>query len=567
MAKYKTEVEAPPVPHMFFEVGDVVETPSGKVFRHYGQGKWAQENYVSFETSPGGGIASITAGAYPLWLQGASLLDRVPLPRMRPILTPRDVNLADAVIPAGAAISIESAPDEMYGECIRIDLPAGLTTTTGRIVLPIRQRVGGGYPRALPRSELRMNVADWSKITTFNFVLGESVTTAMRGKLWALRGSTNSSRFGVTGTHREAAWDAKWRTLQLSMWQRQPDTGTPVAVWDIDNPEYEVVSVTLQIATVDACSVRINRVASPEWAAAGVITQGDGGHRGFYEHIMQPFMSRGWPGCVSRGGAGEIDGARMSGAEAREAARYGWIVIRHLSHWLPSATDVDAPATESFENIATTDAQMREFVQRWTRYYMAEGYPDGGFAWASCLRNQHPSALADGAGILRQLGVRGCRGLMSDAQFGINPADSQTNTTGLSTTADPIVPGWSPRWGRFNRMYIDGPATFANTPAARDKFFGERLELALRRAIVGNELTWWYTHRIQQFSGAEPAVDQSGVNFAREYVAFMDEQVRAGKVVPLNPMQADLLTYDRPGDVYMDWSGAWRSRTTGKVVL
>ena len=62
MAKYKTEVEAPPVPHMFFEVGDVVETPSGKVFRHYGQGKWDQENYVSFETSPGGGIASRRRG-------------------------------------------------------------------------------------------------------------------------------------------------------------------------------------------------------------------------------------------------------------------------------------------------------------------------------------------------------------------------------------------------------------------------------------------------------------------------------------------------------------------------
>lgn len=61
MAKYKTEVEAPPVPHMFFEVGDVVETPSGKVFRHYGQGKWAQENYVSFETSPGGGIPMLSA--------------------------------------------------------------------------------------------------------------------------------------------------------------------------------------------------------------------------------------------------------------------------------------------------------------------------------------------------------------------------------------------------------------------------------------------------------------------------------------------------------------------------
>lgn len=62
MAKYKTEVEAPPVPHMFFEVGDVVETPSGKVFRHYGQGKWDQENYVSFETSPGGGVELTVAG-------------------------------------------------------------------------------------------------------------------------------------------------------------------------------------------------------------------------------------------------------------------------------------------------------------------------------------------------------------------------------------------------------------------------------------------------------------------------------------------------------------------------
>lgn len=63
MAKYKTEVEAPPVPHMFFEVGDVVETPSGKVFRHYGQGRWAQENYVSFETSPGG-VVRLAAGEH-----------------------------------------------------------------------------------------------------------------------------------------------------------------------------------------------------------------------------------------------------------------------------------------------------------------------------------------------------------------------------------------------------------------------------------------------------------------------------------------------------------------------
>ena len=64
-----------------------------------------------------------------------------------------------------------------------------------------------------------------------------------------------------------------------------------------------------------------------------------------------------------------------------------------------------------------------------------------------------------------------------------------------------------------------------------------------------------------------PEVDQNGPNFVRDMIAHMDELVRAGRVVMLNPAQADLLTYDRPGDVYMDWSGAWRSRTTGRVVL
>lgn len=135
---------------------------------------------VTAVMGPGGGIASLTAGAYPLWLQGASLLDRVPLPRMRPILTPRDVNMAAAVIPDGASISIESAPDEMYGECIRIDLPSGLTTTTGRIHLPIRQLVGVGFPRALLRSELRIHVDDWSKLGACLFYLSQSARQALR---------------------------------------------------------------------------------------------------------------------------------------------------------------------------------------------------------------------------------------------------------------------------------------------------------------------------------------------------------------------------------------------------
>ena len=80
-------------------------------------------------------------------------------------------------------------------------------------------------------------------------------------------------------------------------------------------------------------------------------------------------------------------------------------------------------------------------------------------------------------------------------------------------------------------------------------------------------MTWWYTHRIQPLTETTPEAYQNGTRFAADYLAHMDELVRADKVVPLTPLQADLLTYDRPGDVYMDWSGAWRSRTTGRVVL
>lgn len=528
------------------------------------------EDFVMSRTSPGWGVASLTAGAYPLWLQGASLLDRVPLPRMRPIMTPRDVNLAAAVIPSGASISIEAAPDEMYGECIRIDLPAGLTTSTGRIVLPIRQAVGGGYPKALPRSEVRMRVQSFAEASSVFVNLAESVTTTIVGHFWSLRGSTSSS-FGVLGPH-GARWNNVWRTYQLSIWQKTNVVASPQP-WDDANPEYEVRSITLQVATTAPTTIRINRVASPEWDVAGIIQQGDGGYQSFIDRVVPEFIRRGWPGCISKGNpqdpAGIPDGVppATGAALSREIERHGWITLRHLSHYIAGATDVDFGSNESFENIDTTAAQLAEFQQRWLRFQLGVGYPSGIGAYASCLRNQSPRILNDAAGILRASGLRGCRGRMSDGEFGVVPTDAATTTTGLGTPGNPIVPGWSPRWGRYNRMYIDCAMTVANTPAARDTYAGSQWQLAINRALLSNELTWGYIHRVQDLSDTTPAVDQNGPSFVRDMIAHMDELVRAGRVVMLNPAQADLLTYDRPGDVYMDWSGAWRSRSTGRVVL
>ena len=524
------------------------------------------ESFVMATTGPGGGSAFLTTGAYPLWLQGASLLDRVPLPSMRPIMTPRNINIAGILSPVGSTVSIEATPDEMYGESIRIDLPAGLTSATGRITIPIRERVGGGFPRALQRSEVRLRVSDWRVTPAVTLYLSENVEDVPRGHLWELRAST-MSRFGIISPHVESAWNNKFRTLQLSKFQGQGVSPVDVPPWE-DGAEFETRSIQLRLSTTSAVTVWINRVVSPEWPCAGVIMQGDGGHQSFYEHLAVPYMRRGWPGVVSRGGAGEDSASpRITSSQWDEMKRFGWIHIRHHSHWLPTATDTEIPATDSFDSVATTPEQLAEFTQRWTEFWGNSGFSNPGFAYGSSLRNQHPTSMADAASVLRANGCVGGRGRMSDAEFGIHPGDAKTNVTGLATPMAPFVPGWSPRWGRFNRMYIDAASSVANTPTARDTYVGGHLERAINRAVAGNELTWWYTHRIQPLTETTPAEDQNGPRFAADYLAHMDELVRADKVVPLTPLQADLLTYDRPGDVYMDWSGAWRSRTTGKVVL
>ena len=45
----------------------------------------------------------------------------------------------------------------------------------------------------------------------------------------------------------------------------------------------------------------------------------------------------------------------------------------------------------------------------------------------------------------------------------------------------------------------------------------------------------------------------------------MIAEERAGRVVMLSVTQAELLTYDRPGDVYLRWDGAWVSRRSSAV--
>ena len=88
----------------------------------------------------------------------------------------------------------------------------------------------------------------------------------------------------------------------------------------------------------------------------------------------------------------------------------------------------------------------------------------------------------------------------------------------------------------------------------------------LLNTIAAKEMTWFYFHRLQAYAPPTyPEESQSSHDFAESWKQHMIEEERAGRVVMLTASQVDLLTYDRPGDVYLRWDGAWVSRSSAAV--
>lgn len=85
----------------------------------------------------------------------------------------------------------------------------------------------------------------------------------------------------------------------------------------------------------------------------------------------------------------------------------------------------------------------------------------------------------------------------------------------------------------------------------------------MKRIVAGTDLGWCYIHRVMD----APTQGNIGPAFARDYIAAIEERFARQEMVPISATQAEMLTYERPGDVYLSYDGAWKSRTTGKVVL
>lgn len=496
---------------------------------------------------PGGGVASLTAGGDPLWLQGVPLLDRIPLPTIRSIADPENMDIANAVLTDGVSLAWVDEPTERYGRALEITIPGAVTNKW--VQIPLKPNWGGNYPKTTAAVQFRLRVDEAEPITTLMPWVAESIgsTTASRvGYLVSVRGGTD--RQGWKGTF-ASRWNGRYRNYALlnalASKQQSP------ADWSRATPEYETRAVIFSITTTGPAKFRFSRAYSEEWPVAGMVTQFDGAYLET-QPFMQKMLDLRWPCVASVNGFGT---ASADDGFLRTCIRSGWDLIQHVNN----STQAVPPASGVIDG-TMTDADLRRVTAAWSRAMQSRGlYTDRGRAAVSHLQNNSPRGVANAVSIYRDMGVRTSRGFCPDNEWGVDIGD------GLTTQYPTYIwSGWASLNGRYNRRMV--PASDGATAEARHVYSGSRLEEALLNTIAAKEMTWFYFHRLQEYAPPTyPEVSQSSHDFAESWRQHMIEEERAGRVVMLTTSQVDLLTYDRPGDIYLRWDGAWVSRSSAAV--
>lgn len=536
------------------EVGDIVQTPDApiKSWRYLGGGKWEPNDAVRFTaTSPGGGIASRIVPVQSIGgraqITRDYLLERFPLPVNRNIADRSNIDLANATLPAGCTAEWVDAQDEFGGKALKLSFAAN-TPTNAHVVLPLLPDFRGNYPKALPRLEWRLMSSNFQTLNRLYLNAAEDATSTKKYLWVANDNSGNKSQFGLKGPYTTSI-NGRYRTLVTTPYSNLTAVSTPMA-WDENNREYEIraISVNVILAQEEGVNIPgdlyINRVSSPEWACGALITQMDGGYELSRLPIFHEFWTRGWPGVVSRLYADQGD--YIPDEYWPDFIRAGWDVCQHVAK--QDVTAMDATVTEQV---------LDKILQDFKRFAVALGIQGSGLRTCSNLTNEAP-ILANAAAVLRRNGILGARGQWSDEAFGIDPRSALVDRTQITK---PYPGGWAPRWGRYNRYYQD--AGIGTTAEARNTFAGSDSETLMRRIVAGTDLGWCYIHRVMD----APTQGNIGPAFARDYIAAIEERFARQELVPISATQADMLTYERPGDVYLSYDGAWKSRSSGKVVL
>lgn len=495
---------------------------------------------------PGGGIPKrgivVTTGNGVSGLPAGRLQELLSWmrPTHLPILQPQEHVGMTPITSGVLTVSHDPTMGEFSGSSIKLAF-SGAGTVSARIPLPapIEQGVSTRPRRAAGAVHYRLRCSDWSKITRLYISLAQDggSTNYWLGNLI----NAGESQYGMHDAAYSARWNNVWRTLVLQ--SKHFTKQGAAASWGKDARYFDGIDgVVISAISTSAVDMWIDRIYSPDWPCAVITPIFDGWYESARVAAMNEYLPRGW-GCGGSANTVEFGGVYPSYAALREMSDAGFDVFCH-GHQLAGASA--APMSTS-----VTEAIFAPIISAQRRAMIGAGLDPVGMCWHQWLGNIGYGTF-DVAAQLRTHGINASRGDTVDGEFGINPA----NAAALVNSSLFGDGSWVSRRGRFNRAYLasyfnvaQGAAYHAAaTDPTKPTLASETDYVCKTGQIITN-----YDHQILD---SPSSVDVS-VGFHRARVADWDARVRAGDLMILNPTMVEMLTYWRPGDVFVRWDGEW----------
>lgn len=499
---------------------------------------------VGYTTGPGGGVASrrrgtvvTSASGRPTGLPRDRLQELLSWmrPTHLPILQPQE-HIGMTPITSGVlTVSHDTTVGEFSGSSIKLAF-SGAGAASARLPLPpaAEQGVSGRARRAAGAVHYRLMCDDWSKITRLYLSLAQDggSTNYWLGVLL----NASKGLFEANNASYADRWNNVWRTLTLQSkdFAKQgsaSDWGRAARYYD------GIDGIVISAISTAEVNIWIDRIYSPDWPCAVITPIFDGWYESGRAAALNDYLPRGW-GCGGSANTVEAGTIYPTYSDLAAMSDAGFDVFAH-GHALSGANAAPMGA-------AVTEAEFAAVLSAQRRAMAGAGVDPAGMRWHQWLSNTGRGNF-DVARHLRTHGIDASRGDTIDGEWGVNPF----NLSFVSAQGS-----WVAARGRFNRGRLPSYANIAQgaaydaapTDATKPTLASETDYVCNTGQIITN-----YDHQILD---TPSSVDVS-VNFHRARVADWESRERAGTLMILNPTMVELLTYWRPGEVFVRWDGEW----------
>lgn len=440
----------------------------------------------------------------------------------------------------GALTMTQIVSAEYPGSAIQLDI-TGAGTTSAHLLFPATAETAlNSYTvKAGGEIHFRIKVSDWSKITSLECYFCQDGGIANYRNFTLVM--ANKTQFGGTDPTYSAVWNNQWRTIVFD--STDAIAGGSPDPWGNSARYFDVTGLRFICVVTGAVNIQIARVYSAEWPIGVVVPIFDAWYKSAQLYAEKDLLPRNW-GCG--GSILSIAGAAKNPTETDiiRLASHGWDVFAH-SHGISGGVITGLSG-------AATEVQIRQWFSEHIRIVRQSGSIPPGSRWNQFYQNlAQYSAGTDMAGILKSYGINASRGDTPDAEFGVNPA-----TVAYMSLGSTAKETWARRRGRFNTRPLSAYTNMLNTDnydAAGQNLSFPTLKSRVAFSALAKTPTVTYFHEIVD----TPTVSDNTPAFWNGFIDHLSALTESGDIVVISPTDLELLTYWRPGEIYMRWDGEW----------